>query len=872
MNMIHLFLLCVVLVHVVESKRFVDIGCMYQTQGSLGPIGSTFPVVCTMWEDFWNNKPNGIAGMGIFPRMHMVDIGTTVPEAVNATNWLVSMGVVAVVPPAGPYVANIAVILNKHKIGFYVGTISDNSIFFCEEPLAAPCTHADGTRRFEWVLGLGTPADNYMQSCLNEIAVRVPAGLEKSVSIITINRSAHTDVCVTGGIPLAQQNGFKINPVHYIDFNATVENIPQENKEMLAAIQKVEGEQPTVVLFCNKYANDRFPQLLFEANYMPPAVCSFEAASNVNEIIQTVGSNALFVQAPVQWHWEMTGLGYIDLPNRPYGCMFTQTSESLTSPKQFANEYNAIPGAPPLNALTPMALLGLYVIEFGIWNSNSTTSAGIFDAASKVNMPTFAGPVAPDLVFGVNSGKPIGTVQLVPTFVLGLSNVTQANSFLDGIVTGFPTYALALTAPVGGSASSMVYPAPTFDERVYIHQMYARPEERAIIVIIGLSVALILAIAWFLFTHRHLPEIKAASLPFSLFTLLGAVIACLSVLEWPVENDNDTCSSRVMMMSLGFGTFFSPLIAKSRRIANIFRTDKLKVVKIKDKDVFVTTFILMTIILFPALLWSTIFPLVPTIVVPDPLRPSLNYTDCSSENWILAYLTFFAVASLLVLAFYQAFRMRKIESKQFKTAKSIALAVYMFIMLVLMASLAQLGFNQIATTLTEREFLLLGRGIYVIAIDSSTIILFWKSTYGVAFPSDSSLQDSTPNHTQNRTQSQSQRRAPSPTPNDKPCERDVLNDPPHSTKSSLDLASLGIAARTSTSTELNERRSTVSESNGEVHTLSIQVDNVPTSFAVESGSPEPSPIPTTPDVIHTFVSAKELPSDSVVPSGPSLDN
>ncbi len=828
-----LFIAFVFNVTVSATTRYVDIGCMYQTQGSLGPIGSTFPVVCNMWYKFWTEKPHGIGGLNIFPRMHYVDIGTTVASATNASNWLVAQGVVAVGAPAGPTVANVALVLNKHGIGLYVGTISDGSIFLCEEPLAPPCTVADESRRFKWVLSLGTPATGYMQSFLNDVATRVTPGLEKSVSIITINRSTHTDVCVRGAIPLALENGFVIKSVNYIDYNATIENIPQENKEMAAVIQRIKQEEgPTAILFCHRYANDRLPQLLQEADYMPLAICSFEAASNVSEILQTVGSNALYISAPVQFDERLVGPDYIEPPGRPYACMFPQVdATSQTSPRQFVTQYNTIPNAPPINALTAMALVQLEVIDFGIWACNCTTSAGIFNSASRVNMPTFAGRMAPDFVYGINSVKVIATVQLVKTSHLGLSNTTEANLQFNGaILPLYPDFALALTAPGGESATAIVFPAPTFDERIYIHQMFAQTEERVVIVFIALACLLMLAIAAFLVKHRKEPSVKAASLPFSLLILFGGICACLSVLTWPVENDHDTCSSRTLVMPLGFILFFAPLIAKSDRIAKIFNVDKLVVKKVTHWHVLRMTIVLIATVMVPSILWSAIFPLVLTIVVPDALRPSLNYANCQSESWILAYITFFVLAGIIVLAFIEAFRMRKIVSREFKESKSIATSIYMFTVLVTIASLAQLGLGSVVTTLAQRRFLFLGRFIYPVAVVTSTIVFFWRQTYGVAFPSESSLQASTPEHTHQHTQSWSRTRAPSPTPKDKELERRVLDNEHavhHLTKTSLEMMANEFIQRDSTNSQ---------GSNADRTSLTIMIDDADTLNAVASAS------------------------------------
>ena len=821
----------------VDATRYVDIGCMYQMAGSLGPIGSTFPVVCNMWYKFWTEKPNGIGGLRIFPRMHYVDIGTTAASATNASNWLVARGVVAVGAPAGPTVANVALVLNKHQIGLYVGTISDGSIFLCEEPLAPPCLVADESRRFDWVLSLGTPATGYMQSFLNDVAVRVSPGLEKSISIITINRSTHTDVCVRGAIPLAQENGFIIKSINYIDYNATIENISQENKEMIAVLGRIKQEEnPTAILFCHRYANDRLPQLLFNADYMPPAICSFEAASNVSEILQTVGSSALYISAPVQFDQRLVGPDYIEPPGRPYACMFPQASgaNSQTSPRQFVTQYNAIPNAPPINALTGMALVQLEVIDFGIWACNCTTSAGIFNSASRVNMPTFAGRMAPDFVYGINSVKAIATVQLVQTAHLDLTNQTEAELQFNGVILPLaPDYALALTAPGGESVTAIVFPAPTFDERNYVHQMYAQTEERVVIVLVSLACLLMLAIARFLVRHRDSPSVKAASLPFSLLILFGAICACLSILTWPVENDHYTCSSRTIVMPLGFILFFAPLIAKSDRIANIFNVDKLVVKRYTHWYVFQVTLILIAMVMVPSILWSGIFPLELTIVVPDPLRPSLNYANCQSNNWIMAYITFFILTVILILAFIEAFRMRKITSKEFKESKSIATSIYMFTVLVTIAGLAQLGYGNVVTTLAQRRFLFLGRSIYPVAVVTSTIIFFWRQTYGVAFPSESSLiQGSTPEHTHHQTQSWSQARSPSPMPKEKTFKRQFLKDGhagQHLTKTSLEIPLDEATQRDSTTSE---------ESRTDKSSLTIIIDDaeVPITTASTSAS------------------------------------
>ena len=114
-----------------------------------------------------------------------------------------------------------------------------------------------------------------------------------------------------------------------------------------------------------------------------------------------------------------------------------------------------------------------------------------------------------------------------------------------------------------------------------------------------------------------------------------------------------TCNGRMWIWTLGYHLFLDPIIAKSRRIAAIFDT-KLQVRKISDTEIAAVAFALMIPQIILNAIHSGIANLQPFIVVLDPLRPSLNWTDCrpsdSMASLVILSLTIAYCGSLLLYA------------------------------------------------------------------------------------------------------------------------------------------------------------------------------------------------------------------------------
>jgi hypothetical protein len=112
---------------------------------------------------------------------------------------------------------------------------------------------------------------------------------------------------------------------------------------------------------------------------------------------------------------------------------------------------------------------------------------------------------------------------------------------------------------------------PTYSQRTYHHQMFAKLTEILIVILVIVAIVITIPVAILLVRYRFSPFIRATSLAFSLPIIGGAILSYLAVLTWPIENNAATCAARIPCFVLGFVIMICPLMAKTYRIARFFR-------------------------------------------------------------------------------------------------------------------------------------------------------------------------------------------------------------------------------------------------------------------------------------------------------------
>ena len=688
------------------AQPVLKIGILYQSVGSVSYISKTILIAANMWFEGVKEGGKGIANTGIQPLLIYEDCGNNTAEAVAATNKLIAQGVVVIIAPSGNQTPNVALAaLNKNVIVFS-GEAASSDITNCQLPLALPCIRPDGSRRFPHLISPFTPNSQLTSNIFSELKLQ---GL-KTLAIISLDGAAHMDVCVTGGATYAQQNGFKIVYQSIIPYNGQTENVTLSDEYILRALNEFESLQPDVLCFANRFACARIFTMMQNAKYIPKQIYTFQCVDTLPTTVAAVGDIARYFLGSPQWDYRLVGYDEpVATAERPYATTFSRANYSqLPSPMQFYNKYNAQPNAKeaPINSLTPYVFVSLYTIEYAAFKCNCTTFAGLSAAIPTVYMQTFAGFVTVD-DNGNNFLKPAVDMQI-------------DQNLNPQIIT-----------PISSATMSLINPIPPWVERIYVHQMYALPEEKVVFGLTAICCAMGIVVVVLLWRNRGNKHIKASSWELCIPIACGQIIGCISVLFWPVENDEITCGARLPIFSIGFCLFFALLDAKTDRLASIF-TGKLIVKFLPDRLVFGHGLIIACTMFFPIILWMGVSPLEVTIVVTDPLRPEFNYANCESANYAFGYWTATITLCILFHTMYRAWQIRMIPTEHFQDSRSVFTCVFLFGFIIIVIGAIQFAFGVGDTSLNQRRVLFVVRSTGIqLAYTTGLVSLFFNRLWAI---------------------------------------------------------------------------------------------------------------------------------------------
>lgn len=237
------------------------------------------------------------------------------------------------------------------------------------------------------------PPENYFAPLFPVVEYETSSQPLKTVAIISLNGSAHLDVCVTGGNRLAQEYGYKVVYQTILTYNGSAENVPLVHRELQAAIDDLTEIQPDVVLFCDRFECDTVLSMMEAAGYAPGVLGMFECGDTLESVIADVGVKVRYAVLPVEWDRRLQGESYQEPQwsvSRPYCTMCAPSATIAHSAAMYAAKYNSYSAAAknPLNALTAAFSINFCVIEYAIFTCNCTDAAGILAAARHINIPS----------------------------------------------------------------------------------------------------------------------------------------------------------------------------------------------------------------------------------------------------------------------------------------------------------------------------------------------------------------------------------------------------------------------------------------------------------------------------------------------------
>lgn len=445
---------------------------------------------------------------------------------------------------------------------------------------------------------------------------------------------------------------------------------------------QLEANKPDVVIGCTlNTACTQFMEMAYTRNYLPKFL-ALSVCVGTSSVEESLGSKFNYIAGPVQWDKRCADSACTESSSASLVHFYNQESQ-ITAPNEFNDAYLNFSGVEPsYQAAGSMATL--YSLAYAVQRAASNATDKMRTALEDVSQPSY---------YGLIEGSRLGANREKQMIIL------QYDS----------TQAAQIVYPLSSDTSGVIYPIPSWDERTYVRRLYALPAEQFMIGLVTATSIMIVSLIITMIVHRNHSAVKATSVLFVSLSLTGLLITNLSLIAWPAENDEYTCMTRPWLASIGMTLFLSPIAAKMYRIKTIFDhiNAPIRISELKVDDKTLLKYVgLMTVPTVIVLMIMQIFdPLSSTIVVTDPIRPSLNYTDCQSKSvvygWILVTYFFALMVALAVLSFQT-----RLSWDKFKESQQMAFALYGFLLAsVVLLALQISGQNSRTYQLTVRAIL-----------------------------------------------------------------------------------------------------------------------------------------------------------------------
>ena len=414
--------------------------------------------------------------------------------------------------------------------------------------------------------------------------------------------------------------------------------------ELSALVAQLKATNPDAVIgAANAPSCHPMIQALRAHNFVPKAMFQSYCAGEPNMLSQN--PDAIFTLDKSEFDYRMTGTAWTDYKWYP-------PTNGTPSARLVYEDLTSAFGEPPQWSIPIVMAAGL-MLHNTLEQRNTLDQTAIRNAIAAYNTPTFAGPIGFS-IWGLNSAKDV--------IVLQADNEKQ----------------LQIVYPLGAATRNFVYPAPTFEERVFNSKYMHTTLEAVLAIIVGvfmfISVLLLVLLVYFR-THQH---VLAASPVFLAAILVGSLLMYSVYFSWTLIATTVTCHLRIWLLGLGFVLMFGALFSKTWRVMRIFTVAHVRVFKITNLQLFVVLSILVGIEIVLLTLWSALARTHQFLKITDPIRPSKNQLVCTSgklDSIFLALLVAYKLA-MVFYGIYMSIRVWKIPRKEFNESRPIAFSMY----------------------------------------------------------------------------------------------------------------------------------------------------------------------------------------------------
>jgi len=446
-------------------------------------------------------------------------------------------------------------------------------------------------------------------------------------------------------------------------------------------------------------------QAMHQLNWMPKSYAVDGPCSvGAEPTLQSSGTGATFLYSYYQAPWDAS------LRGQNYHVVATDSSiEAFASvadqdaPQTFTNlMISKFQGeADDLLTLGVLGASCAILIQKGIESSGipNPTVDELRDGISRVNTPSVIGQLEMDITGRLVSGDDV------------IVQINAANS------------AYQVVMPLS-SGNAPVFPTPTWDERQQdLGTFDTDPTEYIVTAVCVVAIAYVLSLALLIIYYRDTTVVRAATPEFCLLCLAGTLALLLTPFSWSLHDTTASCITRVWLLQLGFTTLLSALIIKTFRIWRISDQQKLRQNRITLFELFVTYAIVISVEIVFTLIWTVIAGSSELIVVVDPLRPSENYTVCSSSNTFTGFAaTALAIKCVMIIvSVFLGWKTRKTPG-DFNESGNLALMAYnIFFLLLIGLPIIISGVGSMQFSFYIRSFALV-----IIGVSTASLVVIPK--------------------------------------------------------------------------------------------------------------------------------------------------
>jgi gamma-aminobutyric acid type B receptor len=263
---------------------------------------------------------------------------------------------------------------------------------------------------------------------------------------------------------------------------------------------------------------------------------------------------------------------------------------------------------------------------------------------------------------------------------------------------------------------------PTWEERIYNPTTTGSEWAMFALAIVGIIFSI--SLMFVVIANRKNKIIRASSVIFLVYVLFGTCLSYASIFTWNLSwLDRAACVLTPLLLGIGFTITFGCLFAKSWRIHSLYNDKRLTIKAITDGKLSIITAVVVGIEAIICIIIA-IFGSEPQLIVTDPFRPALWYTDCNVNMtatpipfaFIIIALGYNAI--LMGYGIYLAVRIRSVPHKVYNESRLLAFVIY--VLVIISALITALQF--VSTISREERFIIRSIGIFVANVTTVVVV------------------------------------------------------------------------------------------------------------------------------------------------------